>query len=209
MNATGAALVYSSYLGGNNMDQGNGIAVDSTGNAYVTGFTYGGFPTTPGAFQTTAPKKDGYFVSASAFVTKIDPPSASVITVPSGLTTAPAAAAGISVSTILPLAAPSVTSGQSSNDSYQMPQLASAPVMFSLAAASVASVQLPNESSRMPELASAPVRTAQTTAATPAAHASPWDKPMTARTALVDDVFVRGDWLAQALVGDLALAWIR
>jgi len=32
-------LVYSSYLGGNGDDAGNGIAVDKAGNAYVTGYT--------------------------------------------------------------------------------------------------------------------------------------------------------------------------
>jgi hypothetical protein len=39
LNAAGTALVYSTYLGGNGFDQGNGIAVDAVGNAYVTGVT--------------------------------------------------------------------------------------------------------------------------------------------------------------------------
>src|SRR5258708_20355446 len=63
---TGSALVYSTYLGGSGADWGNGIAVDSGGNAYVTGITFStDFPTTAGAFQSA--------VSGGAFVTKLDP----------------------------------------------------------------------------------------------------------------------------------------
>ena len=39
LSADGSFLVYSTYAGGNNLDFGNGIAVDLSGNAYVTGFT--------------------------------------------------------------------------------------------------------------------------------------------------------------------------
>jgi len=39
LNAAGSALTYSTYLGGNEIDQGLGIAVDGAGNAYVAGFT--------------------------------------------------------------------------------------------------------------------------------------------------------------------------
>jgi hypothetical protein len=68
-----ASLVYSTYLGGNGNDAGTGIAVDSSGNAYVTGYTgSSNFPTTPGAFQTQEPNGRYY----AAFVTKIDPPAA-------------------------------------------------------------------------------------------------------------------------------------
>jgi hypothetical protein len=54
LNAAGSGLAYSTYLGGSDVDIGAGIAVDSSGNVYVTGYTQSiGFPTTTGAFQTT------------------------------------------------------------------------------------------------------------------------------------------------------------
>jgi hypothetical protein len=53
LSAAGSALVYSTYLGGSDLDSGSSVAVDSSGNAYVTGGAGPGFPTTPGAFQTT------------------------------------------------------------------------------------------------------------------------------------------------------------
>ena len=67
LNVTGSALVYSTYLGGY-VDSGNGIAVDASGNAYVTGGTACIFPTTPGAFQTTCLSGG----DNSAFVSKLN-----------------------------------------------------------------------------------------------------------------------------------------
>ena len=52
LNPTGTALVYSTYLGGNGFDRGEGIAVDSAGNAYVTGATYSTDFPTKNAFQS-------------------------------------------------------------------------------------------------------------------------------------------------------------
>jgi len=54
LNSSGTALVYSTYLGGSLSDWGQAIAIDPSGNAYVTGATQStNFPTTAGAFQTT------------------------------------------------------------------------------------------------------------------------------------------------------------
>ncbi len=39
VNASGTALVYAGYIGGDDFDAGRGIAVDKKGNAYVTGET--------------------------------------------------------------------------------------------------------------------------------------------------------------------------
>lgn len=53
LNSTGTTILYSTYLGGSNHDQGNGIAVDATGAAYITGDAYStNFPMTK-AFQST------------------------------------------------------------------------------------------------------------------------------------------------------------
>ena len=54
LNPTGSELVYSTYLGGSFEDVALSIAVDASGNAYVTGNTQSSnFPTTPGVFQPT------------------------------------------------------------------------------------------------------------------------------------------------------------
>lgn len=46
INPSGPTLVYSTLLGGTGVEQGNGIAVDSSGDAFVTGFTNSSnFPT--------------------------------------------------------------------------------------------------------------------------------------------------------------------
>jgi hypothetical protein len=53
LNAAGSALVYSTYLGGTNDDEGVGIRVDGSGNAYVTGYTLSTDFPTANALQVT------------------------------------------------------------------------------------------------------------------------------------------------------------
>jgi hypothetical protein len=66
MNAAGSALLYSTYLGGSSYEEGFGIAVDSAGNAYITGQTSSfDFPT-QNPYQD---QKDNY---EDAFVTKLN-----------------------------------------------------------------------------------------------------------------------------------------
>ena len=71
LNASGTGLLYSTYLGGSGDELGSGIAVDSLGNAYVTGNTSStDFPTTAGALQTA--NAGGSAFGGDAFVTKLN-----------------------------------------------------------------------------------------------------------------------------------------
>jgi hypothetical protein len=68
LDPTGAALVYSTFLGGSSDDYGFGVAVDGAGAAYVTGYTSSSnFPTTSGAYDTS------WNNSYDVFVTKLAP----------------------------------------------------------------------------------------------------------------------------------------
>ena len=77
LNPAGSALVYSTFLGGSADERGRSIAVNTAGNAYVTGETESrsdnvitpanNFPTTANAFD--AVKTDN---TSDAFVTKLN-----------------------------------------------------------------------------------------------------------------------------------------
>jgi len=73
LNATGSGLIYSTYLGGEADNQATGIALDDSGDIYVTGETNSmgtfpiGFPVTPSVFQ---PQNNGGY---DVFVTKFGP----------------------------------------------------------------------------------------------------------------------------------------
>ena len=81
INPAGTALVYSTYLGGSYVDSGYGIAVDSSGNAYITGIaTSTNFPVTPGAFQMVYESCDPYETNCgNAFVTKLNPTGSALV----------------------------------------------------------------------------------------------------------------------------------
>lgn len=67
LNPSGTQVIYSTYLGGDGQDNGSGIALDSAGNAYITGFTGStNFPVR----NALQPAKNGQF---NAFVAKLDP----------------------------------------------------------------------------------------------------------------------------------------
>jgi len=87
LNLDGSGLIYSTYLGGKTYtssacfggyyggsDEARGIAIDDTGDAYVTGCTSAvDFPVTTGAYQTAL---NGF---NNAFVTELDPDGAHLI----------------------------------------------------------------------------------------------------------------------------------
>ncbi len=74
LNASGSAVVYSLLLGGFALDVGNGIALDSTGSAFVVGESRSeNFPTTEGAFQTA--RRGG----SDAFVARVRPDGSGLI----------------------------------------------------------------------------------------------------------------------------------
>ena len=72
LNATGTALIYSTYLGGKGDDLASGVGLDAAGKFYVAGSTDSpDFPTTVGASQASP--------AGSAFLVKLDLPSAAVV----------------------------------------------------------------------------------------------------------------------------------
>ena len=71
LDASGGNLVYSSYLGGSANERGFAIAVDTAGQAYVTGWTNStNFPVTPTAFQRTIGYPDPAI--SNAFISKLN-----------------------------------------------------------------------------------------------------------------------------------------
>lgn len=67
LNPAGSAMSYATFLAGDQYERGEGIAVDTAGNAYVTGYTYSA------AFPTLNPIQASRRGFEDAFVTKMNP----------------------------------------------------------------------------------------------------------------------------------------
>ncbi|MBI5756026.1 MAG: SBBP repeat-containing protein [Nitrospirae bacterium] len=75
IDASGTSIVYSTYLGGSMADEGHDIAIDTSGNAYITGDTYSNdFPTASPIYVDNTIGAD-----FNAFVTKIDASGTSLV----------------------------------------------------------------------------------------------------------------------------------
>ncbi len=73
LNAAGSALLYSTYLGGNGQDGAGGIAVDSSGSAYVIGYTLST------NFPTASPYQASKMNTFDAYITKFNPSGTSLV----------------------------------------------------------------------------------------------------------------------------------
>jgi len=77
LNPKGTALVYSTYLGGSLNTYAYGLAVDASGDAYVTGSTFAtNFPVTSGVYQTTNKTANAGYTT---FVTKVNPSGTALV----------------------------------------------------------------------------------------------------------------------------------
>ena len=91
LNASGNALLYSTYLGGSGRDGCSAVAIDATGNAYVTGYTTSSdFPRTDNAYQSLlrggtvipdflALRNMFPIAGGDAFVTKVNPTGTALV----------------------------------------------------------------------------------------------------------------------------------
>ena len=74
VNAAGTSLLYAGYIGGGSPEAGNGIAVDASGSAYVTGITSSNQDTFP---ETVGPDLT-FNLASEAFVAKVVPDGSSL-----------------------------------------------------------------------------------------------------------------------------------
>jgi Bacterial Ig domain/Carboxypeptidase regulatory-like domain/IPT/TIG domain/Beta-propeller repeat/Bacterial TSP3 repeat len=75
-NATGTAFIFSTYYGGSSIDVAEDVALDASGNIYVTGWTSAeNFPVTAGAFRTTG----GSNGNIEVFIAKLNPTGSTIM----------------------------------------------------------------------------------------------------------------------------------
>jgi Beta-propeller repeat/HYDIN/CFA65/VesB-like, Ig-like domain len=83
LNPAGPSVTYATLLGGAGVDQANGIAVDSSGNAYITGFTNSSnFPTyspIQSVLGITGGGTCGSSACSDAFVTELNPTATALV----------------------------------------------------------------------------------------------------------------------------------
>jgi hypothetical protein len=73
VNPTGSALLYSTYLGGSNADYGSAIALDGSGDVYVSGYTYSADFPTQNAYQSSLAG------GSDAFITELKPGNTALV----------------------------------------------------------------------------------------------------------------------------------
>src|SRR6185312_8854695 len=73
LNQTGSEVLFTTYLGGAEFDDGNSIAVDNSGNVYIGGAAGDGFPTTGGTYQTV------FGGVSDGFVAKLNPTGSTLL----------------------------------------------------------------------------------------------------------------------------------
>lgn len=73
LNATGSAVLFSTFFSGSGGTEAAGLALDASGSVYVTGTSFDtDLPVTPGAFQTSVVAPPPFSEPSHAFVTKFD-----------------------------------------------------------------------------------------------------------------------------------------
>jgi hypothetical protein len=114
LNPQGSALLYSSYLGGAQLDAGYALAVDDQQTAYITGYTASSdFPTTEGAFDRARGGQGDAFLIKLATLAQTPTPTttASATATPTATrtTTATRTATGSATTVLSPTATASRT----------------------------------------------------------------------------------------------------
>jgi len=124
VNADGASLVYAGFIGGAGTDIGTGIAVDASGNAYVTGVTLSTgatFPVTVGP-DLTLNGQDAFVAKVSEGVGLTPTPT------PTATATVTNTPVGVATATPTPTATPTVPGPTATATPTATPTLTNTPV---------------------------------------------------------------------------------